>query len=67
MESYFLVHLLYYEEGLGAAASKNSLYSSPGDSSMHVRAFIMFLLWSKKEYGLLKIKSVTIGSSRFFK
>ena len=22
MESYFLVHLLYYEEGLGAAASK---------------------------------------------
>ena len=22
MESYFLLHLLYYEEGLGAAASK---------------------------------------------
>ena len=32
----------------------NSLYSSPGDSSMYVRAFIILLLWSKKEYGLLK-------------
>ena len=28
-------------------------YLSPGDSIMDVRAFIMLLLWSEKEYGLL--------------
>ena len=43
----------------------NSLYSSPGDSSMHVRAFIMLLLWSKKEYGLLKSNLWLLGLRSF--
>ena len=55
MESYFLVHLLLWRR-TWRRGLWNSLYSSPGDSSMHVRAFIMLLLWSKKEYGVLKIK-----------
>ena len=34
-------------------------------SSMHVRAFIMLLLWSKKEYGLLKSNLWRLGLRGF--
>ena len=43
----------------------NSPYSSPGDWSMHARAFVMFLLWSKKEYGLLKSNLLRLGLRGF--
>ena len=43
----------------------NSPYLSPGDWSMHVRAFIMLLLWSKKEYGLLKSNLLRLGLRGF--
>ena len=43
----------------------NSPYSSSGDSSMHVRAFIMLLLWGKKKYGLLKSNLWRLGLRGF--
>ena len=43
----------------------NSLCSRPGDSSMHVRAFFMLLLWIKKEYGLLKSNLWRLGLRGF--
>ena len=68
MESYFWVHLLYFKgRRTWRRGPRNSLYSSPGDSSMHVRAFIMLLLWSKKEYGLLKANLWRLGLRGFFK
>lgn len=66
MESYFWVHLLLWR-GTWRRSLWNSFYSSPGDSSMHVRAFIMLLLWSKKEYGLLKSNLWRLGLRGFFK
>ena len=66
MESYFWVHLLSWRR-TWRRGLWNSLYSSPGDSSMHVRAFIMLLLWSKKEYGLLKSNLWRLGLRGFFK
>ena len=66
MESYFWVHLLLWRR-TWRRCLWNSLYSSPGDSSIHVPAFIMLLLWSKKEYGLLKSNLWRLGLRGFFK
>ena len=45
---------------------KFALFVSPGDSSMDVRAFIMLLLWSEKEYGLLTSNLLRLGLRGFF-
>ena len=43
-----------------------ALFVSPGDSSMDVRAFIMLLLWSEKEYALLTSNLLRLGLRGFF-
>ena len=43
----------------------NSPYLSPGDSRMDFRAFIMLLLWSEEEYGLLTSNLLRLGLRGF--
>ena len=46
---------------------KFALFVSPGDSSMDLRAFIMLLLRSEKEYGVLTSNLLRLGLRGFFK
>ena len=55
------------KQDLGPRPLKFALFVSPGDSSRDVRAFIMLLLWSEKEYGLLTSNLFRLGLRGFFK
>ena len=49
------------KQDLAPRPLKFALFVSPGDSSTDVRAFIMLLLWSEKEYGLLTSNPLRLG------
>ena len=53
------------KQDLAPRPLKFALFVSPGDSSMDVRAFIMLLLWSEKEYGLLTSNLLRLGLRGF--
>ena len=65
MESYFWVHLMYYEEGLGAAASEIQFIQVP-EIQVCMSAILLCSYYGVRRIRTVKIKSVTIGSSRFF-
>ena len=54
------------KQDLAPRPLKFALFVSPGDSSMDVRAFIMLLLWSEKEYALLTSNLLRLGLRGFF-
>ena len=65
MESYFWVHLMYYEEGLGAAASEIQFIQVP-EIQVCMSAILSCSYYGVRRIRTVKIKSLTLGSSRFF-
>ena len=66
MESYFRVHLLYWEAGLGAAASEIRLICESRGFKYGCPCVYYALTMEWERIRTVNIKSVKIGSSRFF-
>ena len=64
-DSRFSQKLALKKQDLAPRPLKFALFVSPGDSSMDVRAFIMLLLWSEKEYALLTSNLLRLGLRGF--